>query len=383
MQSNGNVGFTINSGRGTLDLIWSCLVTIVLCTWKVQRLQFLPWTLDGTTVFRRKAFWFIITLICPEYIVWIAFEQWCRARGYQEVQKLGYSDWTMRHGFYIDMGCFQVELKGKSASLPAGKENSDIIELDDCFRFTIRLEDLISLIKADLLSAPDISTHELDERNQNDQFARVITSLQVLYFVSQFFGRLGYNLPISNLELSTIAFVCSAVLIEYFWWNKPLDLRTGTVVKLDAEKNEQFISLFPELRFNTPEQNLAEWGKGDFALFFDRLKKSNINMRFAYGLLTAVLINSIHISVWNNSFPSETEQLLWQITSTGACGAIFLLWFGTNIRAKTIKLVICSLSTMLYWICRVYLIIAVFVGLRSVPEALYQTVSWLNVLPGV
>lgn len=380
MHSNGNVGFTINSDRGTPGLIWSCLVTIVLCTWKVQRLQVL---LDGTTVFRKKAFWFIITLLCPEYTVWIAFEQWRRAHRYQEVQKLGYGDWTMQHGFYIDMGCFQVELKGKSASLPAGKENSDIIELDDCFRFTIRLEDLISLMKADLLSAPDISTHELEERNKNDQFARVITSLQVFYFVFQFFGRLVYNLPISNLELSTIAFVCSAVLIEYFWWDKPLDLRTGTVVKLDPGKNGQFISIFPKLRFDTPEQDLAEWGKGDFALFFDRLKESDINTRLAFGLLTAVLINGIHISAWNNSFPSETEQLLWQITSTSACGAIFLLWVGTNIRAETVRLVICCLSVTLYWICRVYLMIAVFVGLRSVPEALYQTVSWQNVLPGV
>jgi len=205
MHSNGNVGFTINSGRGTLDLIWSCLVTIVLCTWKVQRLQVFAWTSYRTTVFRKKAFWFTITLLCPEYVAWIAFEQWERARRYREVQKLGYDDWTMQHGFYIDMGCFQVELKGKSPSLPAGKENSDIIELEDGFRFTIRLEDLISLIKADVLSAPDINIHDLEERNKNDQFARVITFIQVLYFVFQFFGRLGYNLPISTLELSTMA----------------------------------------------------------------------------------------------------------------------------------------------------------------------------------
>jgi len=171
--------------------------------------------------------------------------------------------------------------------------------------------------------------------------------------------------------------------MEYFWWNKPLDLRTGTAVKLDPEKNERFISMFPKLRFHTPEQDLAEWGKGDFALFFDRLKESDIKTKLAYGLLIAFVINGIHISAWNNSFPSETEQLLWQITSTGACSAIVILWFGTNISAKSIRLVICSLSTMLYWICRVYLMIAVFVSLRSVPEALYQTVSWQDVLPGV
>jgi hypothetical protein len=316
-------------------------------------------------------------------MVWIAFEQWRRARRYREVQELGYDDWTMQHGFYIDMGCFQVGLKGKIASLQIGEQDNDITRLEDGFRFTIRLEDLLTLMKADLLSAPDICTLDLEERNKNDKFAQVITFLQVIYFAFQFFGRLGYNLPISTLELSTIAFICSALVVEYFWWDKPLDLRTATVVKLAQEKNKRFISVFPKLRFNTPEQDLAEWGKGDFALFFDRFKESGINTQFACGALTVVLINSIHISAWNNYFPSETEQFLWRITSTGACSAIFLLWAGTNIRAKTTRLVICSLSVMLYWICRVYLMIGIFVGLRSVPEALYQTVSWYDVLPGV
>ena len=356
---------------------------ILLCTWKVQRLQILAPTSDRKTVLRKKAFWFIITLLCPEYIVWIAFEQWRRARRYREVKKLGYDDWTMQHGFFIDMGGFQVELKGESASLRIGEDNSDIIQLEDGFRFTIRLEDLLILMKADLLSAPDISLHDLEDRNKSDQFARVITFLQVLYFAFQFFGRLGYNLPISTLELSTIAFIYSALFVEYFWWDKPLDLRTPTVVKLAQEKNERFTSVFPKLRFNPPEQDLAEWGKGDFALFFDRLKESGINTQLAYGALTTVLINGIHISAWNNYFPSDTERFLWRITSISTCSSIFLLWAGTNIRTKKTRLVICGLSVMLYWICRVYLMIDIFVSLRSVPEAVYQTVSWYDVLPGV
>ena len=110
-----------------------------------------------------------------------------------------------------------------------------------------------------------------------------------------------------------------------FWWNRPLDLRTRIIVKLEADKSEQFISMLPKLRFDAPEQDLVEWGKGNFALFFNRLKESKSNAQLAHGLLIAVLINDIHISAWINSFPLETEQLLWQITSTGACGTIFLL----------------------------------------------------------
>ena len=299
------------------------------------------------------------------------------------MRKLGYNDWTMQHGFYVDMGCFQVELHGKGASLPTASENGDIIELEDGLRFTIRLENLILLMKADLLSAPDISTHDLEERNKNDRFARFITYLQVLHFSFQFFTSLGFNLPISTLELSAMAFVCPAALVEYLWWDKPLDLRTATIAKLDPKKNGGFIYAVPRLQFKNLEQDLAEWGKGDFALFFNRIGESYTSTQLAFGILTAVLVDGINFAAWNNSFPSETEQLLWRTMSASTCGAMILLWIGLSIPVKSIRLVICSLSTMSYCICRIYLMIGVFVGLRSVPEALYQTVPWLSVLPGI
>ncbi|KAM3079545.1 hypothetical protein ACMFMG_005964 [Clarireedia jacksonii] len=383
MQSNSYVGFTANSGRGTLELIWCCLITVLLCTWNIQRPQFVTWISHRTNVLGKRSFWFAITLLCPAYVICVAFEQWWRARKYREMRKIGYNDWTMQHGFYIDMGCFQVELHGKGADLPTTSENGDIIELDDGLRFTIRLENLILLMKADLLSAPDISTHDLEERNKNDRFARCITYLQVLYFCFQFFTRLGFNLPISTLELSTMAFIYPAALVEYLWWDKPLDLRIATIAKLDPKKNGAFIYAVSRLQFQNLEQDLAEWGKGDFVLFFNRLRGSYTGAQLAFGILIVVLVDSINFAAWNNSFPSETEQLLWRTMSASTCGTMILLWIGLSIPVKSIRLVVCSLSTISYCICRIYLMIGVFVSLRSVPEALYQTVPWLSVLPGI
>jgi hypothetical protein len=366
-----------------MELIWSCLVTSVLCTCNIQRPQLVAWTSQRTRVLSKRSFWFAITLLCPAYVVCVAFEQWWRARKYREMQKLGCNDWTMQHGFYIDMGCFQVELHGKGARLPTASENGDIVELEDGLRFTIRLENLISLMKADLLSTPNVSTCDLAERSKNDHFARFVTYLQVLYFSIQFFSRLCFNLPISTLELSAMACIGPAALVECFWWDKPLDLRTATIAKLDPKKNSAFMSAFSRLQFRNLEQDLAESGKGDFALFFNRLRESYTSTHLAFGFLIAVLVDSINFAAWNNSFPSETEELLWRIMSSCTCGAMILLWIGLYIPVKSVRLIVCSLSTIWYCICRLYLMIGVFVGLRSVPEALYQTVSWANVLPGI
>jgi hypothetical protein len=95
------------------------------------------------------------------------------------------------------------------------------------------------------------------------------------------------------------------------------------------------------------------------------------------------IFNGIHISAWNFSFASEPEQLLWRITSVGACAAVALMWAVTFIRPKVIGLVLAGLSAIFYCICRIYLMVEVFVGLRSVPEALYQSAAWQNALPGV
>jgi hypothetical protein len=122
-------------------------------------------------IFRKKTFWMLITLLYPEYVTWIAFEQWQRACKYKDVCKLGHKDWTIQHGFYVDMGGYQVTLEGRSPNLPVGKGNDDILELDNGVRFTIRLNDLILLVEADVLPLPDIRIHDLEERSKNDQFA--------------------------------------------------------------------------------------------------------------------------------------------------------------------------------------------------------------------
>jgi hypothetical protein len=329
----------------------------------------------------------LITLLCPEYVTWVAFEQWQRACRYKEICKLGYKDWTIQQGFYIDMGGLQVTvegvaLEGGGPKLQVGKKNGDILEFNDGACFTIRLDDFILLMKAGLLPLPNITLHDLKERSKNDQFARVVTSLQVLYFAAHSFGRLASNLPISPLEISTLAFVCCAAFIEYFWWNKPLDLRSATATTLSPDKRTHFVSILPKLRFNSPEQDLAE--KVDLKLFFDRiLEEDEMKRNVIHAVWIGCIFNGIHISAWNYSFASEPERLLWRIASTGACAAVVLMWAVTFIRPKIIGLVLAGLSAIFYCICRIYLMVEVFVGLRSAPEALYQSTAWQNVLPGV
>lgn len=199
----------------------------------------------------------LITLLCPEYVTWIAFEQWQRARRHRDVCQLKNNDLTMQHGFYVNMGGLQVLLERQGADSQVAKVHHDIVELGNGMLFTIRLEDLILLLKADVLPLHDIQIHDLEERSKSDKFARVVTSIQALYFVVNSVGRVGSRLLISPLEVSSLAFICCAAFVEFFWWNKPLDLRSATLTTLSPDKHVQLISIFPKLRFNTQEEDLA------------------------------------------------------------------------------------------------------------------------------
>ena len=68
------------SGRGTIGLVTSCVLTLSLCVWTALHLNCYP---PGTSSFKKfwiKAMWAGIALIAPEYVLWRAIHQWETAR---------------------------------------------------------------------------------------------------------------------------------------------------------------------------------------------------------------------------------------------------------------------------------------------------------------
>ena len=382
MQSEHIVGFVLNSGgRGTLDILWSCLVTVVLCTWTIQHLQVVPRTYSRSALFLQKTFWMFITLLCPEYVAWIALEEWRRARKYRFVTSLGHGPWTMQEAFYIDMGGLQLLLE---APLHPSLIMTFGGAVEDVAYYTIRLDDLALLVSEGVLSSmPEIQSHDLEERSTMNHFAWIVTLLQVIRFVAVAFARIGGGLPISTLEVATLASIFCAAWIQYFWWNKPLDVRNVTTITLDPDKVDNFVSCLPRLQFSVPEQALAYAGKAEFTSFFHRIIENNERKRtMAYAVLIGCIFNSIHLSAWNLSFPSHFEHRLWQTASMGACVAFVMAWAATFIPRRS-GFLLAAFFSVVYCVSRAYLMAEIFAGLRSAPSALYQSPRWMNALPGL
>jgi hypothetical protein len=117
--------------RGTLDILWSCLGVLLLCTWSIQHLA-IPHQCRPRSMRQRinkflvelgiKMRWMLVTLIAPELLCGVAAEEWltaCKtARFVGEGAKDEGVHWTASHGFFAQMGGFRLRFRNIEAQEP-------------------------------------------------------------------------------------------------------------------------------------------------------------------------------------------------------------------------------------------------------------------------
>lgn len=82
-----------------------------------------------------------------------------------------------------------------------------------------QVEDQVEISSFDLPTKSDI-----DDKSKGDVFSKVIASLQALWFVMQSLARPVQQLPLTKLEIATLAYTSINVAMYAFWWSKPLSV---------------------------------------------------------------------------------------------------------------------------------------------------------------
>lgn len=99
-------------GRGTLDIVRGCSVTLFLYSWSILCIN-VPASNDSHfKIYVRKFFLSILCFIGPEFIIQIAMAQWESARrSVGDFHAAGFTQWSMRHAFFADMGGFVLQTR--------------------------------------------------------------------------------------------------------------------------------------------------------------------------------------------------------------------------------------------------------------------------------
>jgi hypothetical protein len=103
---------------------------------------------------------------------------------------------------------------------------------------------------------PRISKAEIEDKSKGDAISKGFVVLQTGWFVTQVIARGVQHLPITELELVTVAFATLNLFIYILWWDKPLNVQRGVRVykkrttpdPIDDEDVEATIGFWSALR---------------------------------------------------------------------------------------------------------------------------------------
>jgi hypothetical protein len=124
------------TGRGTFNLIVSCIVTLSLCVYTALHLN-VPGELDGKgRRFFRKVKWAVIGIFAPEIVLFVASRQWYTARELTTKFEKAMEDLRSNHinarckANYISAGFFNKELDYDPFSSPLWVASPSTLILD-------------------------------------------------------------------------------------------------------------------------------------------------------------------------------------------------------------------------------------------------------------
>ncbi len=287
---------------------------------------------------------------------------------------------TLTHGFFLAMGGFcytcttheqptreHGTLDGSSPTRHSSEETVGPVTATSVSERIVTLqifEDRESNFAQDLEA---INVKMIQDKSKADALSKMISILQIAWFITQWMTRLFQHLPITLLELTALASAATSIITYSFWWHKPLNVQypisldksdarkcTPTAVTPQSPEHLSIVSmdavpfwscLSPgtamywmerflkgvmatiwsmgsdlELACNT-EDGVSRFSSGIPSLSECRGHLPREQMwRFMMAAEGGALFVSLHALAWPFYFPSQTEMLLWRIS----CIAIFI-----------------------------------------------------------
>jgi hypothetical protein len=113
------------------------------------------------------------------------------------------------------------------------------LQTEDDWAYTVGATNVVALIEAKVVQRLDLRKRDIDDRAKADMFAKLFAILQSLWVTCNILARTAYHLPISPIEISTIAYVVCATMSYALWWHKPKDIRTPITIHLPYNRNSE------------------------------------------------------------------------------------------------------------------------------------------------
>ncbi|KAK3681005.1 hypothetical protein B0T22DRAFT_495010 [Podospora appendiculata] len=194
------------SSRGTINILWSCIVTLVACVYTALHLNIPASNERGTArLLLRKIKWVLVSLIAPEIVLYVALMQFIEARSLMRSSR---------------------ELVKRKKTKGDTSAANDMINMNYCF---------FVVMGGLQFSIDDIYPSEhIEDRSKANTIQKALVLTQVGWMALQCIVKKAQGFPISLLEIHTFFHVVCAVALYTLWVEKPLDIREPEIITVTA-----------------------------------------------------------------------------------------------------------------------------------------------------
>ncbi|KAJ5834694.1 hypothetical protein N7447_000720 [Penicillium robsamsonii] len=243
-----------DNSRSSWDIFWTCVSTILACTWTALHISVPKRDETQTVYFWVKAAAWIGAILAPELMAGIAAEELWQARSTaarcntafrtvnsdrgdpdpslpeaSKTRKAEMSDcrWGTMQGFCLSM-------------------HGVLLQTKDDWTYPVHCGNIVALIKTRVIKSSHLSSRDIQDRAKADSFAKGFTLLQAFWVTCNVIARRASGLPSTALEIATVAYVACAFATYITWWNKPKDMVTPITIYLPYDRNSE--SMSPQVR---------------------------------------------------------------------------------------------------------------------------------------
>ena len=217
--------------------------------------------------------------------------------------------WTLVHSLYANMGgLLYISFSGSNRPITYPITAYGIIKECDG-EATCPLQDLV------------LKEEDIKDKSKADWFLKAIAISQILWLILNVASRGITKLPVTQLEIATVAFSLMAVATYAVNWWKPKDIVTPTTLRIptyfcEMDNTRRNFQGFVEhlLAPSEANENISYMGR-------KRIKNDIVWMQgktpLIWGLMaiSSLIFGGLHCLAWNFDFPTEAELVLWRVAS--------------------------------------------------------------------
>ncbi|KAL8937196.1 MAG: hypothetical protein Q9211_003808 [Gyalolechia sp. 1 TL-2023] len=412
-------------GRGTLGLIVTCLFTIFLCTWVVIHPRVCKRSLLRVL---HKIALFLKCLFAPEFIAVEGLQEWKQAQKMvRDCSGLTGESLKLVHAFYIGMLALRYRTtRGEKVIWPN--------------QYTWLLRE--GLIQWEDHRQWGLSEEIIRDKSNADGTAKLLALVQVSWFAAQSIMRQAHALPLAQLESMTLSYIPLFAITYLFWWVKPKDVLTPSIVDLPNMSEEQ-LSIFESMAVSNVFDNEGI-GRQDslWSIWYltprvfekeaeDRAaheaqqkpcqddeegptqqieRAANLNARVSSHLAKQTVVahwdpdlyrskflwpvtcifgasfGALHLVSWDTRFPTLVESWLWRTAALASVMSIliFMQFEKVVLKRGGLMTIISLVSPLVYLLSRIIMIGGVVAAFRASDPAIYKTyvvsTYWVHIM---